>query len=143
MAVRTSASVTVTYCSGLRSAASSEYAGRMRFAAQINPASSPEPMAAALFSVGESSSGSASCVGGRPTGFGLGSSFATAASEADPELLSPTEKRAAVLRNGLELPPHVTLLGGHFGNSGQSMLCNHGTSDDRTWTTTPVFARRV
>ena len=52
-------------------------------------------------------------------------------------------KKHGAFRHGLELPPNVTLLGGHFGNSGLYGLRNHGTSDDRTWTTTRVFARRV
>ena len=36
------------------------------------------------------------------------------------------------------LPP-----GGHFGNSGQTMLRNHGTSDGRTWTQTRAVSCRV
>ena len=92
MAVRTSASFTVTYCSGLHSAASSSAyapcAGRLRFKAEINPASFPKAMSAALFSElcgGESSSGAAaaSFVGqGRPMGAGFTPVLAVAASEA-------------------------------------------------------------
>ena len=48
-----------------------------------------------------------------------------------------------VFRLALLLPRHVTLFAGHFGNSGQSMLRNHGTSDDRTLTTPRAVARRV
>ena len=48
-----------------------------------------------------------------------------------------------VFRLALVLPPHVTLLGGHFGNSGLYRLRNHGTSDGRSWTMTRTVARRV
>ena len=48
-----------------------------------------------------------------------------------------------VVRLALELPPHVTLLGGHFGNSKLYRLRNHGTSEGRTWTSTSATAWRV
>jgi hypothetical protein len=48
-----------------------------------------------------------------------------------------------VFRLALPLPRHVTLLGGHFGNSGLYRLRNHGTSDDRTLTTPRPVERRV
>jgi hypothetical protein len=48
-----------------------------------------------------------------------------------------------VFRLALPLPRHVTLLGGHFGNSGLYRLRNYGTSDDRTLTTPRPVERRV
>ena len=48
-----------------------------------------------------------------------------------------------VFRLALPLPRHVTLLGGHFGNSGLYRLRNHGTSDDRTLTTPRPVELRV
>ena len=48
-----------------------------------------------------------------------------------------------VVRLALPLPRHVTLLGGHFGNSKLYRLRNHGTSDDRTLTTPRPVELRV
>ena len=48
-----------------------------------------------------------------------------------------------VVRLALPLPRHVTLLGGHFGNSSRYRLGNHGTSDGRTLTTPRPVERRV
>jgi hypothetical protein len=48
-----------------------------------------------------------------------------------------------VFRLDLPLPRHVTLLGGHFGNSKFYRLRNHGTSDGRTLTTPRPVERRV
>ena len=46
-------------------------------------------------------------------------------------------------RLALPLPRHVTLLGGHFGNSSRYRLGNHGTSDGRTLTTPRPVELRV
>ena len=48
-----------------------------------------------------------------------------------------------VFRLALPLPRHVTLLGGHLGNSGLYRLRNHGTSEGRAWTSTRAVSCRV